>query len=289
MNLANIRLDDGQLVDPNLVPFIEKLALDNPNFIFSNKRLGGWVGTRCAMGRVEAPDDKSFVSRFDVKYGPTDEFLGRIGVKRKYRSRGPDDCVFFVNSWRIDNKRGDTNVATTTKLSGALRIAKRALVPKIFDEVYKEGYDNTHHAFAQAVRQLRSPITGGALLPPGASMTLQTYLYQLLNNYEIEEDVARVVKETFTSDRYKEAVAEHNLGSIMERAHANKHLRMVVEHANGYIYNAEGEGIVCRPFDELPDYMQNHISVLQLMQDNELVKDVGFRYKQGLYLVKQPD
>lgn len=290
MNLANIRLTDDHLVDPNLVPFIEKLALDNPSFIFNIKKSEyGWASHRCAMGRVEAPDGKSFVSRFDVKHAQTNEMLGRIGVKRKYRSRGPDDCVFFVQSWRIDNKRGDTNTSSTTKLAGALRIAKRALAPKIYDEIYHESFNNAHHAFAQAIHHIRSPIANGTLLPSRASIVTQTYLYQLLNGYEVDPEIETTMKETFTSDKYKAAVAEYNLGSKMENLRNTQRTIMVVEHTNGYIYSVPGEGLVCHSFEQLPDFIQNHVSVLQLMEDNEIVNDVGFRYQQGLYLVVTPE
>lgn len=287
MNFANVRLKEHQLIDPHLVPFVEKLVLDNPNLVLVGDTQG-WSSAHSVMGDVEAPDNKRFVARFVVKHGATDEMLGHIGVKRRYKSRGPDEMVYFVNSWRIDNKRGASNTSATTKLTGALRVAKRALMPRAYDEVYEQGMDTIDSHFDSALRQLGSSIGNGFLLPNGGIRFLQSYVYKQVNGFMISKEMQATVTETFTSEKYKRAMEEFGLAEKMRDYKQLGRLVFLIEHNNGYLFKDKEGQFQCHAFDELPEWLQNHVGVLLLMQDGELVNDVGFRQQQGRYLVVSP-
>jgi hypothetical protein len=43
--------------------------------------------------------------------------------------------------------------------------------------------------------------------------------------------------------------------------------------------------LVTKEYEELSQNMQDKIAVLQLMQDNEMVRNVGFRAKAGVFLI----
>ena len=288
MNFANVKLKENHIIDPKFLPFVEKVVLDNPNFVLlvSNEAR---VRDHCVMNQVEAPEGKKFVSMFQVRHAPTDEILGHIGVKRKYRSRGPDDCVFVVHSWRIHNMRGDSNTSFTTKLTGALRIAKRALIPKAYEEVYEKATDEVMSNYTSAIRSLHAPIRNGHLLPQGGANVLQSYLFRHCNGYVIPNELQKVVTETFTSEKYHRAMEEVHLAERMEDYNRLGRLHIVVEHGPGYVFKDKEGNIQCLPFDELPEWLQNQISVLLLMKDHELVNDVGYRNLQGMYLVVSPE
>lgn len=287
MNFANVRLKEHQLIDPNLVPFVEKLVLDNPNLVLVGDT-HGWSNVHSIMGTTDAPEGKRFVSRFEVKYGPNDEELGFVGVKRRYKSRGPDEMVYFVNSWRIDNKRGASNTSATTKLTGALRVAKRALMPRAYDEVYEQGMDTIDSHFDSALRQLGSSINNGFMLPSGGIRFLQSYVYKQVNGFMISQEMQATVTETFTSEKYKRAMEEFGLAQRMSDYKQLGRLVFLIEHGGGYLFKDKEGHFQCHAFDELPEWIQNHLGVLMLMQDGELVNDVGFRQQQGRYLVVSP-
>ena len=61
MNFANVKLKEGLLIDQHLRPFVEKIVLDNPNFVLTPTDQIGRVSHRCVMGETEAPDNKKFV------------------------------------------------------------------------------------------------------------------------------------------------------------------------------------------------------------------------------------
>jgi hypothetical protein len=287
MNFANVKLKEDQLIDPKLLPFVERIVLDNPNFVLVPHP--SRLRDHCVMHQVEAPTGKKFVSMFGVEYTPTGERLGNIAVKRKYRGRGPDDCVFVVNSWRIDNRRGDSNTSETTKLTGALRIVKRALIPKAYTEVYEKMGDEITSNYNSAIRSLYAPIRNAHLLPQGGATVLQSYLFKHCNGYMIPIELQKVVTETFTSEKYHRAMEEVHLAERMEDYNRLGRLRLVIEHGPGYVFKDKEDNIQCLPFDELPEWLQNQISVLLLMKDHELVNDIGYRNLQGMYLVVSPE
>jgi len=51
----------------------------------------------------------------------------------------------------------------------------------------------------------------------------------------------------------------------------------VVHHNNAFLIRPNTGEMEYKSFDELPEYMQNAIGVLQLMEDGELVDDIGYR------------
>lgn len=287
MNFANVKLTENQLIDPKLLPFVEKVVLDNPNFVLVPHP--SRLRDHCAMQQVAAPEGKKFVSMFHVKYAPTDETLGHIAVRRKYRGRGPDDCVFVVNSWRIQNQRGDSNTSETTKLAGALRIVKRKLIPKAYDEVYEKMGEEILSSYQSSIRSLHNPIGNGHLLPRAGMTVLQSYLFKHCNGYMIPSELQQVITDTFTSEKYHKAMEEVHLAQHMEEYRALGRLRLVIEHGPGYVFKDKEDNTQCLPFDELPEWLQNQISVLLLMKDHELVNDIGYRFLQGMYLVVSPD
>jgi hypothetical protein len=59
----------------------------------------------------------------------------------------------------------------------------------------------------------------------------------------------------------------------------------VIQHNGAFLIRSlEGE-TAFKSFDELPEYMQNSIGVLQLMEDGELVDDVGYRLNDTNFLI----
>jgi hypothetical protein len=62
-------------------------------------------------------------------------------------------------------------------------------------------------------------------------------------------------------------------------------MRTVAEHEGVFLIPDENETLLPLPFEQLPVSLQERIGVLQLVQDEEIVLDVGFRRSAGQYYV----
>jgi hypothetical protein len=283
---------DDLVLDPHLKPFVEKLALECPNFVLTSKGISEhFFSFRSVDGQNTPPDGKRFLQRLDVRDKPTGEYLGRIGVYRKYRSRGPDDIAMFVESWRITNERGARNTTYSTKLPSIMRTAKRALIPKGYEELLDHAKDEIEEAFLRSVRDLTSAIASGRLLPGSYNTTMQLYLYHSLTGAEVPPTIQFPdITPHFKTEKYKTGVEEFYLAKHMGKYHSDDRIRYVVLHNGMYVYRLKGDDAIhSNSFDDLPDWMKDHIGVLQLMEDRELVKDVGFRLSDTHFAVLQPE
>jgi hypothetical protein len=118
-----------------------------------------------------------------------------------------------------------------------------------------------------------------------STLELQKYLFYHLTGVEVPVHLKHSVESSFTSTKYKTAMAEYELAEYMSA----KPTTYIHVHGGGYLMwqdNEHGEReAVFRTLEELPEQTQNHISVLQLMQDNELVYDVGYRLNSDNFAV----
>ena len=73
-------------------------------------------------------------------------------------------------------------------------------------------------------------------------------------------------------------MGEYFLAYDMAHNH-NKNMHVVVAMGgNTYLFKDGDYQLLCLDFEQLPESMQNNLSVMHLMQDNEIVRDVGYRY-----------
>ena len=281
MAFANIQLPPNLVLEPMLVELVNKLALDMPAFTFTTKGIPpnelnyASAKTSICDKEVKAPDGFQFLNRLRVYKGP--ELLGELYLDRRYRSR-QSDVVYCIKSWRIENQRGSTNTSSTTKITGAARLAKKHFVPQNMAEIMDKAASALQHGLFHSLRDLLRPIHNNQLGPNQTLM--QKFLYQIMNG-ETDPASADVMRQHFTSDKYHKAMSECMLAEKMEKLK----YKSVVHHNNAFLVkSAEGE-MEYKAFDELPEYMQNAVGVLQLMEDGELVDDVGFRLNDTNFLI----
>ena len=130
-------------------------------------------------------------------------------------------------------------------------------------------------AFNGAIRDLVRPIQHSDMVPNTTIM--QRYLYLLLRGEEIPDGVNELMRKDFLSEKYEKAMLEYMLAEKM----MNKHYAVVVQYNDAYLikrFHADSHAIEYKPFDELPEKAQSALAVLQLMENSELVDDVGFRF-----------
>jgi hypothetical protein len=281
---ANIQLPSNLTLDPFLAVLVNKLALDMPSFTFNTKGMTkqdlNYATSPSALQDrgVKPPEGTEFLKEVRVYAGA--ESLGSLAIDRRYKSRGGGDDVYCIKSWRIDNQRGNANTSSTSKLGGAVRIVKKTFIPMNVAEIVGKATSDMHHAYVGSLRDLSRPIDHGNMVPN--TTVIQRYLYLLLRNEEIPEALDKKIRNDMLSDKYEAAMLEYMLASKMR----DMQMAIVVQHNNLFLYRRPSiDAIEQRTFDELPLAVQNAVAVLQLMEDSELVDDVGYRYNDRNFLI----
>ena len=279
MSFANIQIPAHYALDPFLAELVNKLALDMPAFTFTAKGIKNqdikYHTSKSAIQdrKIVSPEGVEFLRVVRAYKGA--EHLGEISIDTRYSRRGPTEPIYCIKSWRIDNQRGSANTSSTTKLMGAVRIVKKTFIPMIAAEIIGKAGAEINSAFNGAIRDLVRPIQHSDMVPNTTIM--QRYLYLLLRGEEIPDGVNELMRKDFLSEKYEKAMLEYMLAEKM----MNKHYAVVVQYNDAYLikrFHADSHAIEYKPFDELPEKAQSALAVLQLMENSELVDDVGFRF-----------
>lgn len=282
MTFANIQIPSNLVLEPMLEELVNKLALDMPAFTFTTKGMAtkdlsyATAKTSICDRTISAPEGFQYLNKLKVYKGP--ELLGELYLDRRYGRRNSNEVVYSIKSWRIDNQRGATNTSTTSKITGAARLAKKHFVPQNTAEIVDKASSALAQGFYHAVRDLLRPIHHNQMGPN--HMLMQKFLYCLINGQTDPADLDNM-RSYFATDKYHKAMSECMLAEKMEKL---KYLTVVQHNSAFLIRSPEGETSF-KAFDELPEYMQSAIGVLQLMEDNELVDDVGYRLNDANFMV----
>lgn len=284
---VNIRMTDPKvLVDLKLKVLIDKLVMLNPKLVFIQpKQVSEYeydvsFNFAKAKEKHKAPDDCKYIRTMSVY--EDNEKVGVVGVDQD--SRGDEGFIYTVSNWRIDKARGRRNTTTTKKIDVAMRECKKTFKKRNILELYDKGNDDATLAVNRAARDLTSPISGSQLLRNSTSVQLVAYC--MANNLPFDNKDLVDTHGKLKSQEYGEAVDKYLLA--MEISRANKMAVIDVGGRFAYKTMVEGESdvqLVTKEYEELSQNMQDKIAVLQLMQDNEMVRNVGFRAKAGVFLI----
>ena len=283
-NFVNIRIPDNLLIDPNLKVLVDKLAMDNPKWVFAPRKGGREIHQKAVNFKFSAseetqkantaPEGFSFVRAIHVSQDG--EQLGVLHVDNQYNRNRDQNWHYGVQSWRVEKSRGDRNTTHTTKLDMAIRHVKKTFKPMDHNETYTKAVDAIHRGFQDALRNLTDPIRNTRLIK--SSVGLQAYaLAKAVGEPIVSPDLLEIERQ-LQSETYKQAMGEYFLSTNMAAAQ-DKQLTVVVALGNNvYLFKDAEYEIRCVDFDMLSERMKNNLSVMHLMQDNEMVRDVGYRY-----------
>ena len=284
---VNIRMTDEKvLIDPHLKVLVDRLIMVNPKLVFAQpKQVSEYeydVSFTFAKSKEKhkAPDDAKYVRTMSVY--EDNEKVGVVGVDQD--SKSDTGYIYTVSNWRIDKSRGRRNTTTSKKIDVAVRECKKTFKKRNILEVYEKGHDDAISACNRAIRDLTSPISNSQLLRNTTSVQIVGYC--LANKVPFDNRELIDIFDKLKSQEYGEAVDKYLLA--MEISRANK--MAVVDVGGRFAYKAMVEGepdvqLVTKEYEELSQSMQDKIAVLQLMQDNEMVRDVGFRAKAGVFVI----
>lgn len=285
-NFVNIRLPDNLLLDPQLKLLVDKLAINNPKWVFAQRRENRDTYSRSVAGsrydipeeerlKQEAPSGFKFLRAVSVKQDS--ELLGTVFVDTTYNRRVDQRWHYGVSSWRIDKQRGDMNTTYSAKLDTAIRTVKKTFKPMDHSETYEKVIAVIYSGFTDAVRNLMDPIRGLRFIK--SAVGLQAYAMAKAMGEPIESPDLLELERQLQSVSYRQSMGEYSLAKTVSHDKDCGHLHPVIAMGdNRYLFKNDMAELVCLDFEQLPERMQNNVSVMQLMQDNEIVRDVGYRY-----------
>lgn len=282
--MQNIHLPEDVLLDPTLETLVRKLALDKPQWVFNTRfsskySVSSYTGGRSQDGTTTAPEGKSFAYRVRVVQDST--YLGELGVERtyseRYRKTG-SRTVFSIKSWRLEAVRSRGSTAQTSSLDVAARTARKYFQVMSISELWLQVSSATNSAFSHAMIDVQRTINHTRLAP--ASQYMQMFCYCVVNKLDVGQELGDMMRKAFDSDKFREALAQYQLGMELEKEWQANRMAIVHMLPDGLVLYSDPEthALVTKPMAELPDHWQSHIAVLRLVQDNELVLNVGFRY-----------
>lgn len=286
---VNIRMTSEKvLIDPHLKVLVDRLIMLNPKLVFAQPKQVSEFEYDASFNyskpkeKYKAPEDCKYIRTMSVY--EDDEKVGVVGVDQDGRS--DTGYIYTVSNWRIDKSRGRRNTTTTKKIDVAIRECKKTFKKRNILELYEKGQDDATTACNRAIRDLTNPITNSQLLRN--STGIQLVAYCMANNLPFDNKELITLHDKLKSEEYGEAVDKYLLA--MEVSRANK--MAVIDVGGRFAYKAMVEEqpdvqLITKEYEELSQSMQDKIAVLQLMQDNEMVRNVGFRAKAGMFLILQ--
>jgi len=286
---VNIRMTSEKvLIDPHLKVLVDRLIMLNPKLVFAQPKQVSEFEYDASFNyskpkeKYKAPDDCKYIRTMSVY--EDNEKVGVVGVDQDGRS--DTGYIYTVSNWRIDKSRGRRNTTTTKKIDVAIRECKKTFKKRNILELYEKGQDDATTACNRAIRDLTNPITNSQLLRN--STGIQLVAYCMANNLPFDNKELITLHDKLKSEEYGEAVDKYLLA--MEVSRANK--MAVIDVGGRFAYKAMVEEqpdvqLITKEYEELSQSMQDKIAVLQLMQDNEMVRNVGFRAKAGMFLILQ--
>lgn len=289
-NFVNVRLPDDLLIDPNLKVLVDKLAMDNPKWVFQVRKGGREIHERAVNYKYSmseevqkantAPEGFKFVRNIHV--WQDEEQLGVLHVDNQYHRNRDTNWHYGVQSWRIEKSRGDRNISYTTKLDMAIRHVRKMFKPMDYTETMQKAEESVRDGFYDAIRNLMNPIKDTRLIK--SVVGLQAYALAKATGKSIVSPDLLNIEQQLTSESFVQAMGEYKLAN--EMLIEDKCMGVVVVMGgNHYLFKDDNFYLRCVHLDELPERMQNNISVMHLMQDNEVTRKVGYRYNDTHFFI----
>ena len=292
MTNPNVQIPADRLLDPMLAELVSKLSMEKPNWFF--RQVKNETGYNHAMRMGEkAPEGKRYIRELDVFQD--NRSAGSIWVEQQYRYRGEDRKNFVVSSKRIDNGR-QRNKMASTKVDVAVRNAKKYFDPPKTGEIIYEMQDLAGDRLGRALVGLKSYIQNSHAFGSGRSLTAQRYLHALLTGAPVDPLHEAELRAAFCTTKFEEELSKYLLAESMSKR-TYKTITVIegdyCMFAEDVNYTSPEEAnkapVLSLSFEQLPEDYQNKVAVLQLMQDNEVVLDVGFRLSETTFLVVVDD
>jgi len=284
MQLANVDVrGEGILLEPTLKEFVDKVALARPEwtFTFDPAKDHYHTTTRCMQNNSQAPVDTEYALRMSVTQNS--RHLGVVSIQRNVSRDPTKKWCLTVSSENIKSRRG--NITKTTNMDTAVRHAKNYMKCPSLGKVVYVAVTDTWERYDNALHKLEMTIGRGHLVPSwdGAQILLNAFVRNQTPNPVLLSQFSAAMH----NPKFENALSEYMLA---------QHMRCLVQGTipihlmeGLYAFFADNELLSgprevaeksepqLVPFEALPLEWQNKLAVLQLMENGEVVKDVGYR------------
>jgi len=285
MQLSNVHvLGEGVVLEPTLEEFVNKVALAKPEwtFTFDSAKSKYHTVSKSMQHNQLAPDDGAYAVRMDVTQNS--RHIGVVSIQRNVSRDATKRWCLTVASDNVQHSRQRSNTTKTTNMATAIRNAKTYLkCPSLGKVVYQHASETWDH-YEHALSKLEVTIDRGHNMPSVAGA--QILLNALVRNQTPDAVLLSQFSEAMHNPKFEEALSRYMLA---------KHMRLLPQGAipiylmeGLYAFFTDNALLQSRevaeksepqlvPFEALPLEWQNNLAVLQLMENGEVVKDVGYR------------
>lgn len=283
MNLSNVNVrGEGVLLEPTFKEFIDKLALAKPEwtFTFDYAKDKHCTVARAMQDNGIPPENSVYAVRMTATQGT--RHLGFLAIQRNVSRDYAKRWCITVSSDVIKNGRG--GVTRTTNLTTAIRNAKTFLKCPSLGKVLYEKASEAQNQYSGALYNLERAISRGHLLPSweGVQILINSFLRNQTPDPKLLSEFSAAVHQ----HNFEKALSEYMLAQHMRELPQGTIPICVIDGLYAFFSDnsllnsrelAENAEPQLVPFEALPLEWQNNLAVLQLMDDNEVVKDVGYR------------
>ena len=298
MQLSNVHvLGAGVLLEPTLAEFVNKLALAKPEwtFTFDLAKAKYHTTSKCMQNNQLAPNDAEYAVRMDVTQNS--RHLGVVSIQRNVsRDRTKKWCL-TVSSENVETTHRRGGTTKSTNMVTAIRNAKTYLkCPSLGKVVYQHATD-TWDSYEHALNRLEVTIDRGHNMPSVAGA--QILLNALVRNQTPDPIYLSQFSVALHNPKFEEALSRYMLAKHMRNLPQGAIPIYLMEGLYAFFADnallsgpreaAEKSEPQLVPFEALPLEWQNNLAVLQLMENGEVVKDVGYRKDADHFVIVRSD
>ena len=295
--LKNVEIHFADRVpEPTLYEVIEKLALAKPNlkFVHDKDYMHHNVYKPMHKPNSYAPvEGKSFATKFRVLDKGVVAGAIYIGYHHSRRAGSPPWRI-GVSSHLIHNSRGSTNTVYTSDVAKAVSNAKKYLEAKSLGRMLYEHYNEAHSIARDVLSRLMGPVARGHFLTSvaDAQALLHAYMTDTVPQV-VGVDIALRAK--LLTPAFEKSLSEYYLAKFFNDILTRNQTVFIYRYGTGYAFysdaiphsqdEADRAAVTVMEFEQLPIATQEKLGVLQLMQDRELIKDVGLRVNEDTFIL----
>ena len=295
--LKNVEIHFADRVpEPTLYEVIEKLALAKPSLKFVHDKDLALHSTGRPMQQPRDyvhDDSKSYAVSFRVI--DNGAIAGTINIGHHYSRRsGAPGWRIGVTSHLIRNSRGSRSTVYTSDVAKAVSNAKKYLEAKTMGRVLYEHYEEAYSIARDVVSRLSGPVARGHFLTSAADAQALLHAY-MTDTVPHVAGVDTAVRAKLLTPAFEKALSEYYLAKFMGELIMRNQTVFIYRYGAGYAFysdsiphsqdEADRAAVTVMEFEQLPIATQEKLGVLQLMQDRELIKDVGLRVNEDTFIL----
>lgn len=282
--------------EPNLYQVIEKLALLKPHLLFVHDKDLLRYNKSSPMGsshRESNDTEKSYACKFKVIDNGI--LAGSLFINSDYSRRSNSKgWRIGVTSHLVHNARGDRDTKYTSDVTKALSNAKKYLCAKSMSRIMYEAHLEAYSEARDVVSRLMAPVSRGHFLTGNADAQILLHAY-LTDSVSTVADTDTAMRAKLLTPTFEKSLSEYYLASFFADLVSRNQTIFIHQVDGKYAFftdgvpnnsdEAEKAAVTMMEFEQLPVATQEKLGVLQLMQNRELIKDMGMRTSDDSFII----